>query len=561
MKKNEDCLQVQDAWNFCRMDDFWRHFEPLTPWGKDEQARRVVYRDVPLIERRLDDIALAAGFLQHQSTDTVGLDRISFHLRRMPRFPLEVKTEYEQLELFQIKKFLANYRGLCSRLDGSMTATFGLVPVCPELSVALDKGGSDAETFFLADSYHPQLGSVRAALQRVDQEQALLRQSQCAHAKEDLGLAFDNRDFLIVARQQVADPATCANRYSFEPYDGQSWLVRLIQLPEAIKLAAEREQLLERERQLEALVLRDLSALAAAAIPALVQAVAAVTRFDRARAGALLAERFQLVRPSFVPAAATPDDKPTQLELQAGRYLPCVFECQKLGLHYEPLAASFSAAAVVLFGSNMGGKTVVLQTVLFFQLLAQAGLYVPAVSFRTTVFRHIEYVGELAGERLAGLSGFGFEIWRLRRVWGLPNALIAFDELARTTGSHEAEALLSAVVEASASPKEQPSLALFSTHFRGVARLPGVLYLRMHGLDQQAACLDTIPSAANLQTSLLDINRHMRYRLLPDRPDQEEGSDALNIAAMLGLDEAVVKRARVFLGQCADRESGSGTML
>lgn len=554
MKKNDICLQAQDAWNFCRMDVFWQCFELLSPWAKDEHERREVYCDRDLIEKRLDDIELASAFLARHAADAISLDRVSFHLKRMPRFPLDVKSEYEQLELFQIKKFLANYRGLCSRLDDTVIQAFGLLTLCPDLAAALDKGGSDAETFYLADSYHPELGEVRGRLRHLDQALAVLRERQCAAAKAALGLHFEDRDFLIVPQTQLNQPAALAHHYSIEPYDDASYLVRLVPLPEAIKLASEREHWLERERQLESLVLRELSLLAAAAMPALTAAMAAVRRWDRARAGALLAERFCLVRPQLDMSGA--------VELEDGRYLPCIFDCEKLGLHYEPLDAKLDTAAVVLFGSNMGGKTVVLQSLLFFQLLAQGGWYVPAACFRTAIFRHIEYVGELAGERLAGLSGFGFEIWRLKRVWGLPNALIAFDELARTTGSHEAEALLSAVVAASAQAPARPALSLFSTHFRGVARLPGVLYLRMQGLDRPAACPDTQAADTDLQASLLDINRHMRYRLLPDNPDLDQGSDALAIAAMLGLDAAIVNQACLFLAHGdlgVDRAAGDRT--
>ncbi|MBU0935609.1 MAG: hypothetical protein KKC64_08320, partial [Spirochaetes bacterium] len=225
---------------------------------------------------------------------------------------------------------------------------------------------------------------------------------------------------------------------------------------------------------------------------------------------------------------------------------------------YEALNLNLEASAAVLFGSNMGGKTVVLKTLLFFQLLAQAGLFVPAASFITRVFGHIEYIGELAGERLAGLSGFGFEIWRFQRVWGLQNALIAFDELARTTGSHDAEALLSAIIEAYADspairPKQPaPSLAMFTTHFSAVARLPGVQYLRMQGLDQQAACLSDGDGSGNqLQQRLAAINQHMRYRIVPADDTGSGSSDALAIAAMLGLDCRLVERAGHFF------ESGS----
>ena len=551
-------MTVHDAWSFAQLEDFWRCYEPLTPWGRDEVGRRAVFNDAATINHRHDDIAAAIGWLEAAAQDVVGLDRVSYHLKRLPRLPLVPKDEYEQLELFQFKKFLANYRGLLQRLPAAVAAGFGLVPAGRELATALDMGGSDAETFFLADAYHPDLAALRSDLRGLDDELLASLEHQTGLVEREFGLVFAGREFLVADRQLLPDPLSLAAHCSVEPYDDAAYLVRLLPNAARLALATRRESLLAAEQATENEVLRRLSGLVVDALPALCSAVQAVTRFDLARAGAVLAGRFALVRPDF--------DAATAVRVRDGRFLPCQLECQRLGLAYQPLSTEFGAPAVGLFGSNMGGKTVVLKSLLFFQLLAQAGLYVPAAAFQTRVFDHIEYVGELAGERLAGLSGFGFEIWRFQRVWPLRNALIAFDELARTTGSHEAEALLSAIVEAYARPlpasprlaNPRPAmptdlvaklpadrtLALFTTHFRGVARLPAALYLRMEGLDHQAACLSD--DGGRLEERLAGINRHMRYRLVADQPERSDSSDALAIAAMLGLDCALVERAQAY---------------
>lgn len=546
-------MDVHDAWSFAQLEDFWVCYEPLTPWGRDHHDRRWVCADIGRISQSHDDIELALAFLQRLEADPIALDRISFHLKRMPRLPLERKSEYELLELFQVKKFLANYRGLLSRLDPEVCRLFGLIARCTELAAELDRGGSDAETFFLADTYHPELGPLRRQLLELDAQLRAARCAREAQAKLQHGLLFDGRDFILVQRDKLPAATELAAHYLAEAYDDQTVMLRLLPDASQLSLAGRREQLLDSERQLEAAVLRHLSALVAAQMAELHSAVLAVTRWDLARAGALLAQRFAMVRPQL--SAATPAALP---QLKAGRFVPCELECRQLNLHYEALNLNLEASAAVLFGSNMGGKTVVLKTLLFFQLLAQAGLFVPAESFITRVFDHIEYIGELAGERLAGLSGFGFEIWRFQRVWGLHNALIAFDELARTTGSHDAEALLSAIIEAYAdSPASRqtqlvPSLALFTTHFSAVARLPGVQYLRMQGLDQQAACLsEDAGSGKLLQHRLAAINQHMRYRIVAADDNSLGSSDALAIAAMLGLDCRLVERAGQFF------ESGS----
>jgi len=534
---------VKDAWNFAGLDDFWPRYEPLSPWARDERDERKVFTDQAAIEQRYDDLEAAAAFLDRAKADPVALDRVAYHLKRMPRLPLAPKDEYELLELFQIKKFLANYRSLLAALDDEARSRFGLRPAAADLAAELDRGGSDAETFYLADSYSPALKDCRAGLALLDERLSYANEAAAAEIKSLLGINFDGRDFLIVARAALEPEAVHRARCLAEPYDDERLLVRPAPRAELIALSEAREGLLERERYAEAAVIRMLSALAAAAMPELKAAVEAVTRWDLARAGALLAAATGATRPILGAGA---------LELHAGRFIPCQDECAALGLGYTPLDARFEGNAIVLFGSNMGGKTVALKTLLFMQLLAQAGLFVPAARFSTRVYPDIQYIGELSGERLAGLSGFGFEVWRFQEALAKGSgALIAFDEPARTTGSHEAEALLSALVEAYGKGKgDGASRALFATHFRGVARVPGAEYWRMRGLDRIAAC-QALDADAPLAERLSGINRHMRYELKADAAEGPPESDALAIASMLGLDCAIVERAEFYFKNAA----------
>lgn len=534
---------MTEAWDFCGMEAFWERYSPLTPWGKDAKDARAVFADRPAIEARHDDIERAAAWISGREVDPVALDRMSYHLKRMPRVPFEAKDEYELIELFQVKKFLANHRGVLAALGEEAAAAFGLSPACQELAGELDRGGSDAETFYLADCYDAELAAVRSDLSRCGERERAEKARAEAAARVEWGLDFDGREFLLAAKELVAGAP--AERFAIEPYDDGRYLVRLRPSAAALALAEEREALLLREREAENRVVSRLSAMVASAMPELAKAVGAIARWDAARAGAALAAEFCMVRP---------DLGSDSLELEGARFVPCQLECERLGLSYSPLSARFDADAVVVFGSNMGGKTVVLKTILFFQLLAQAGLFVPARGFRTRVYGRVEYVGELTGERLAGLSGFGFEVWRLQRAWSeAGDALVAFDELARTTGSHEAEALLSAVVEAYAGSKGggaggARTRAFFATHFRGVARVPGAEYRRMLGLDREAAGA-AMGGGEALAERLAGINRHMRYELVPDDGSGSDQSDALAVAAMLGLDRALVRRAAEFFGE------------
>ncbi len=520
-----------DAWSFSQIDNFLQKLTPLSVWAKDEHAKRIVYTDREKLESLYDDISAVFASLK-ESPSSITQDRISYHLKRLPRIPLTEKETYELIELFQFKKFLTNFRAICHEVAPNIAERFALIPAAREAMALLEQGGSDAETFYLADSYHESLPGIRKHIAEVQSLIEKTKHMRDTTISEQFGIAFQEREFVIIDTAIVTDALLASPLVNLEPYDDNHFIVKPSLNAELIKLEQELEKLREQEQRAEQEVIAELSKVINTSLSEIHDAIKAIIRYDRARACALLISEYKLTRPVLCGSKVT---------IQEGRYIPCEEECTALGLTYTPLTISLEQNTTVLFGSNMGGKTVALKTLLFFQLLAQCGFFVPAHSFETRVYHHIRYVGELYGERLTGLSGFGFEIWRFNSVWSeVTDGLIAFDEFARTTGSHEAEALLSAVVDAY---RKKPALtAIFATHFRGIERYSDVYYIKMKGLDQKQAiaCLD---EHAPLTERLMSINRHMCYTVCPDTGTDPE-SDALAIADMLGADSTIIRTAQ-----------------
>ena len=227
-----------------------------------------------------------------------------------------------------------------------------------------------------------------------------------------------------------------------EPWDAARLCVRPRPAPRRSASPRRTSALLSRERGLEARVLAALSVPlreGAARLPRAGPGGGVVR--PRARRGAPRARgRARLARSSTTARSGS----------SAAGTFPTEALCESLDTPYAPLDATFDGGPTVLFGSNMGGKTVVLKTLAFLQLAAQAGLFVPAARFATRVFRRFHYVGEgRSREEGRGLSGFGFEIRQFNEAhadFG-DETLALFDEFARTTSSGEAEALLSAILE------------------------------------------------------------------------------------------------------------------
>ncbi len=527
---------LEEVWSFSQAGEFWKLYAPLTPYGRAERDERRLYADREELERLYDRTDRARDWLERTEGDPAARDRASHALKRMPRLPDAPKDAYELAEIFQVKKFLANYAALRKALDGPALQAFGLEEAAEPLSAELARGGSDPESFFVANAYDPELADVREEIARSDSALESLRSAAETRLAARHGVRMAGREFVLVNRSAAEQVLTDRELAIVEPYDDRLCLVRLAEDSATLGLRARRDELAARERILEDRVLARLSGSVSAALPELHEAARRAKEFDLALARASLAREYSLTRPDLGSEA---------WEVREGRFLPCRAECSALGLAYTPLTARFDKPVITIFGSNMGGKTVVLKSVLFFQVLAQAGFHVPASAFRTRVYARLAYVGELSGERLAGLSGFGFEIYRFLTVWdGMEGGCLAvYDEFARTTSSREAQALLGAV---------QAELAgrtgvrcFFATHFRDIGRSGGVEYLRMKGLDRKAAS-EALESGAPLAERLERINRHMRYELEAD-DDSREASDALTVAALLGLPETIVKRAEASL--------------
>ncbi|MGO8693253.1 MAG: MutS-related protein [Rectinemataceae bacterium] len=560
------CAATRETWGFARVEEFWSRYSPLTPYGKEAKEERRIFADRSRIEELYDATEAALAFLDRGEGPS--LDRLSYHLRRLPRLPFgslaadrRESNGLDLVELFQIKKFLSNYRAVLALVDESTKRAFGLDFESAELAARLDLGGSDPETFFIADAYHASLPEIRGRIAAVDESIGLERGRSLDAARRDHGLDFAGRDFLLVRNEEAlalveacAEPAAenaagsgSAGPLAFmvEAYDGRSCVVRLRDGERVLLLEQERSLLASREREAEEEVLASISAAAAAESRHLRAYVDAICAFDLALAGARLAREYGLVRPDLGSLS---------LGVAAGRFLPCLWDCEELGLRYTPLGLDLAERAAVIFGSNMGGKTVALQSLLFFQILAQAGLFVPASSFACSVHSRIVYVGGTAGRHRdedrhredRGLSGFGFEMRSFMEAVGpsgigAPDAFIVFDEFARTTGSREAEAILSAAIEFLA--RAGRGRFVFSTHFHGIRRAAGARFLRMRGLDREAA--DKIIGADEpLADRIRKINGMMRYEIVEARDEGAGGSDAIAIASLLGLEEGIVERAK-----------------
>jgi DNA mismatch repair ATPase MutS len=528
--------------------DFWAESTPDTPFGQDAHDKMVFFYDAAQLEAIYDQTDALLSLQVRLKEDQVRLALISRHLKDLPRLPLahgDGSAALDEAGLFSVKKFLRNYRGLMEQLPADVRQSFGFEYRSQALEGLLNRGGQSADGFYVADEYSAGLAKVRAEILNVDTDIQSLEAERVNKIKEMYGFDFARRPFLLVPKERLTDKrgGDIAALLDVEPYDDRLYSVRPIKCAAALKLAETRQSLAQEERSQEEKVLESLSADVSAEMPCLLGYRDAALAFDLAWARARMADRLGLARPRLRTDAS--------ISIANGRFCPCEAECAKSGVPYTPLDAVFDRPATVIFGSNMGGKTIVLKTAALLQLAAQAGLFVPAECFETHIFQAFHYIGEKAvgpqGAAHGGLSGFAVEMRQLMDAWadicsdGI-NVLLLLDEFARTTSSGEGEAILSALLEAISNKSN--TKALCSTHFHGLPEIPNVGYLRMAGLEPADAHAEA--GGKDINEAIAAIARRMDYRLTPH--DGRQGSDAIAIARMLGLDEGLVRRAEEYYG-------------
>ena len=257
---------------------------------------------------------------------------------------------------------------------------------------------------------------------------------------------------------------------------------------------------------------------------------------DALAALAEAASEYQYVRPQI--------NDEGRLSITAGRH-PVV----EKALGHEMFVSndtsmSDESRVMIITGPNMAGKSTYMRQVALIVLLAHIGSFVPAdaadIPLTDRIFTRIGAADDLYG----GQSTFMVEMNELSSI--LRNAtrrsLIVLDEIGRGTSTFDGLSIAWATVEHIADRKKCGALALFATHYHELSELEGRL-----------------PGVANYRITAVERGSEVIFlrKIVPGGADHSYG---VAVAALSGLPDSLVKRARQIMARLEVRDEREGSI-
>ena len=521
-----------DIFQFAEIDKFLIYFKPLSQYGKTNFNKRKLYFDL----NKLNDIYNLIDILKDFCSSNPQLvTHIENYLKKIQI--IDIGNEYNFSDIFLIKKLLINYTKILDKLPDDIKDIFQLKFNSHELLDLLLKDNSQNETFYISVAFSDELANIRNQIAEIDIQIAQHKNKVIEDINQNYNLNFIYQDFVVIPTSKVKDLTT--TQFHFEPYDNEHLIAKINYPKEFFDLLQTRENLTEKEQNIVNQIIREISDKIKSENDNLIHYIKAITNFDILLAKAKLALEFNLIRPTLLK-------NNSKISIKNGYFIPLKERCKKNNTVYTHLTVEFNHKVNIINGSNMGGKTILLKTILFLQILAQLGFFVPCDIFETVLFEHLGYIGETENQNYEGLSSFGIEITSFNeneKHFNKINLLI-IDEFARTTNSIEAKAILNSIIEYITNNPN--CYAFISTHFMDLHRFENVGYYRMKGLNYEEYQKSYISENLTLNERIKLLNAFMQYEVLKN-DDQKPILDALKISSILGINKKILELTNKYI--------------
>ena len=529
-------MNIKDTIQFVEFDSFYSEYAPLTPYGQLSKNKYQVFKSEDNLRSIYDSIEKIIDFIKE---DSFKRDKIENHFKSIAILNSLDRKNFDSSDIFIVKKLLHNFKNIFNLLSDEVKQNLKIVFSSDDLLKFLSPEGENRETFYLSTTYSSKLAEVRKLISEKGKTLSEIKIERITEILEKYEIDFRFRDFVVVKEGLVN--SLDGNFVYKEVYDKTSLLLKPV-LPKAyFNLHKEKDLLLLEEEKLEQEVLKIISEKIITEKEAIKDYIQKVEMLDTLFAKARMAIKYNMTKPEFT--------EEENIKIINGQYLPLANKCNKMDTVYTPVNAEFDKRTIVITGSNMGGKTMLLKSIGFMQILSQMGFWIPAEKYITTVFESINYIGEDLSEKVEGLSSFGFEIHNLTEaIKGFDKkSLLLIDEFAKTTNSIEAKAIIAAMLKSFSQKKKVYSF--LSTHFMELPEFENVSFYKMKGLNysEYKKYYDK-EKQYSLSERIKLINTFMRYEIT--KTDSKDRTyDAIKIADTLGLNKEIINYTKEYIGK------------
>ena len=143
--------------NFAEFDFFYKNYNPLTPYGKNDKAEKKLYFSRDYLRNEFNLIRKTIPLLSTDSSDIASLE---YHLKRIPNLNFLSSSSFTTAEIFQIKKFLVNFKTISEKLPENTVNLF-LFNFKSFKLLELLNINNNSETFYLSEKYSSNLAEIR----------------------------------------------------------------------------------------------------------------------------------------------------------------------------------------------------------------------------------------------------------------------------------------------------------------------------------------------------------------------------------------------------------------
>lgn len=475
------------------MDQLLKQLHPHSPYGKDYLRHLLCYETRQALE---ECWALTVGiekWMKDYPEEIKELEGYLVHMKDLRR-TLDLGVEgslFDEVQLFELKILLMTYEKFVAIYNSLHIQP---LPILKSMNIFLDyldPSGDGLPTFFIDHHFSNKMGQILTTKWAVDK----------------------------ALRSARSEETNAKQQWEEELHDGQQ---------EERVLLEQRRVLLQEEELEKNRILRRLTQSLRPHIETMMMQLETIGQIDFYMAKVV----FQWKYPCCYPTLGT------SINFQ-GLYHPIYRDILvKDRQIFQPIDLQVDKGVTVITGPNMGGKTLVLKSLLLNLTMGLMGFCVFAKSASIDLVAGLSCLFKDGEDAMKGLSSFGAEICTINAL--LPRLeeapyFFVIDEFARGTNPMEGKKLTRGLLEYL--NKVKKGYGVITTHYDGVIPKE-VPHYQVKGLK---SCPDAILPDQCLEKQLRKIRSYMDYQLEKVDSDKEVPKDGLKVARLLGIDQKLLE--------------------